>query len=117
MRLRQDKDNDMARRTRRRLFRPVSTVVLAAIVVVLFLGLNYIFVKDNPERFAGFLMLNFLFFFLATVLAIDDIVRIITASVTRRHEIYRRTVGDEQFRSRLRDEVRRHLPTETGSEK
>ena len=93
-------------------FRPVSIIVLAAIVVVVLVGLNYIFVKDNPERFAGFLMMNFLFFFIAVVLAIDDIVRIITASVKQRHEIYSETLGDQEFCDQLREEVQRHIPPE-----
>ena len=112
MRSRQDKDKKQTRRAKNTFFRPVSIMVLAAIVVMVFMGLNYIFVKDNPERFAGFLMMNFLFFFIAVVLAIDDIVRIITASVKQRREIYRETLGDKEFCNQLREEVRRHLPSE-----
>jgi len=105
-------DKKQTRWTKNSFFRPVSIIVLAAIVVVVFMGLNYIFVKDNPERFAGFLMMNFLFFFIAAVLAIDDIVRIVSASVKRRREIYRDTLGDKEFCNQLREEVRRHLPRE-----
>jgi len=90
-------------------FRPVSLMILAAIVVVLFAGLNYVFVKDNPSRLAGFLMMILLFFFIAAVLAIDDIGRIITKSLTRRNQIYRDTLGDKEFRDELREEVHRHL--------
>jgi hypothetical protein len=92
------------------LFRGVSGVMLMAIVVVLFMGVNIVFVRDNPHRFAGFLILLFVFFFVAAVLAIDDMGRIATAALKRRHEIYRGTVGDAAFYGELRREVRRHLP-------
>ena len=112
MKLRQDKDDKQSSRPGNAFFRPVSIMVLAAIVVVLFMGPTYVFVRHNPERFAGFLMMNFLFFFVAAVLAIDDIVRIITASVKRRREIYLDTLGDKEFYDQLREEVRRNLPPE-----
>ena len=110
--MKSERDKEQTGRKKEAFFRPVSIMVLAAIVVVVLMGLNYIFVKDSPERFAGFLMMNFLFFFIAVVLAIDDIGRIITASVKRRHEIYSDTLGDQEFHDQLREEVRRHLPQE-----
>jgi len=105
-------DKKQTGRKKEDFFRPVSIILLAAIVVVVLMGLNYVFVKDNPERFAGFLMMNFLFFFIAVVLAIDDIVRIITASVKQRNEIYSDTLGDQEFCEQLREEVHRHMPQE-----
>ncbi len=110
--MKSQRDKEPAGRKKEGFFRPVSIMILAAIVVVVLMGLNYIFVKDNPERFAGFLMMNFLFFFIAVVLAIDDIARIITASVKQRHEIYSDTLGDQEFCNQLREEVHRHLPSE-----
>ena len=110
--MKSERDKQQTGRKKEDFFRPVSIMVLAAIVVVVLMGLNYVFVKDNPERFAGFLMMNFLFFFIAVVLAIDDIVRIITASFKQRNEIYSDTLGDQEFRNQLREEVQRHIPPE-----
>ena len=55
----------------------------------------------------------FLFFFIATALAIDDIARIVVGALKRKHKIYLDTVGEKDFRSRLSSEVRRNLPPET----
>ncbi|MCD6287811.1 MAG: hypothetical protein J7M12_01725 [Candidatus Hydrogenedentes bacterium] len=103
-----EQHNDSSARTVNFSFRGVSGIMLLAAVVVLFLGLNILFVRDDPHRFAGLLILLFVFFFVAAVLALDDIGRITMAAVERRHDIFRRTVGDSTFYGELRYEVRRH---------
>jgi len=81
--------------------RPVSFYLLLAIIVALLLGLQIVHVRDNPRQFAFLLSLLFIFFFAVMVRAIVDFGDIFRRHVSEHEQVYKATLGEEQFASEL----------------
>lgn len=77
--------------------RPVSFYLLFAIIAVLILGSQIVYVKDDPKRFALFLSLSFLFFFVVAYRAVVDFFEIVRNHFRERETAFRSTLGDEEF--------------------
>ena len=61
------------------------------------LGSRMAFVRDDPKRFALFLLLLFVFFFFVLARAVVDFVEIVRKHFTEREELFRTTLGEEEF--------------------
>ena len=81
--------------------RPLSIILLAAIFTMLLLGLSYYYIRKSPDKLAYYLIAQFVFFFLVTILAIDDAVKLYDHYIERKRAIYKETVGEESFRKEL----------------
>ncbi|GMV91276.1 MAG: hypothetical protein AMXMBFR82_10540 [Candidatus Hydrogenedentota bacterium] len=81
--------------------RPFSFYLLIAIIVVLLLGLQIVHVKENPRQFAFLLSLLFIFFFAVMVRAIVDFGDITRRHMAEREQVFRSTLGDDEFVSEL----------------
>jgi len=81
--------------------RPLSIILLAAIFTMLLLGLSYYYIRKSPDKLAYYLIAQFVFFFLVTILAIDDAVKLYDHYIERKRVIYKDTVGEESFRNEL----------------
>lgn len=77
--------------------RPASFYLLFAIIAVLILGSQIVYVKDDPKRFALFLSLNFIFFFVVASRAIVDFFEILRRHFRERDVAFRSTLGEEEF--------------------
>lgn len=86
--------------------RPVSFYLLIAMVIVLLLGVQMADYRDDPWRFALVLSLMFVFFFVAMIRAVIDCGEIVRRHLAERRELYRTTLGDEEFMSELGRRVR-----------
>ncbi len=82
-------------------YRPVSLFLLFAIMIVALLGLQVVDLRDNPKKFALFLSLNFLFFFVVIGRAIIDCIEILKRSLKDRRDLYDTTLGDREFTTEL----------------
>jgi hypothetical protein len=82
-------------------YRPVSLFLLFAIMIVALLGVQVIDIRDNPKKFALFLSLNFLFFFVVIWRAIIDCFEILKRSLKDRRDVYDATLGDREFTAEL----------------
>ena len=85
--------------------RPASFYLLFAIIAVLILGSQIVYVKDDPKRFALFLSLNFLFFFVIAYRAVVDFVEIMREHFRENETAFRSTLGDEEFVKELGRQV------------
>lgn len=81
--------------------RPFSLYLLLAILVVVLLGSQIVYVRDDPKRFALFLILNFVFFFVVILRAVVDFTEIVRGHVRARRQVFKNTLGDEAFVSEL----------------
>ena len=86
--------------------RPVSFYLMFAILIVVLLGAQVIYVKDDPRRFAFFLSLNFLFFFVVLFRAIIDFFDIIRGHFRENEAVFRDTLGEDGFVNELGRRVR-----------
>ncbi len=89
--------------------RPVSFYLLVAILVMVMLGSPYLAGKENPKKFAFFLILNFIFFFFVTVRAIIDFFEISKEHFSESHKLYGDTIGDQDFAEELGRNVTKNL--------
>ncbi len=87
--------------------RSVSLGLLVATIVVLLLGTQMFDVLDDPYGFAFILTLLFVFFFLAFYLALVECLAVLRRHVKERGRVYRETIGEEAFVSKLRERVKR----------
>lgn len=81
--------------------RTASFYLLFAMLAVVLLGLQIIYVWDNPRQFALFLSLNFVFFFVVMFRAIVDFFEILRNHFREREKVFRSTLGEEEFVARL----------------
>lgn len=81
--------------------RPFSFYLLFAIVIVVLLGAQIVYVRDNPKQFALFLALNFIFFFVVLFRALVDAFEIVRDHFRAREAVYRSTLGDPEFTREL----------------
>ncbi len=86
--------------------RPVSAYLLLAIMIVVALSTQVVHIYDEPLRFAVFLSINFVFFFLVMARAIVECGDILRNYLPAREQIFKETLGDEAFVAQLH----RHLP-------
>ena len=85
--------------------RPASFYLLCAIVVVLLLGAQIVYVKDDPKHFALFLTLYFIFFFVVIFRAILDGFDIVRSHFRENEQLLSRTFVDDGFAERLGAQV------------
>ncbi|MCH8204844.1 MAG: hypothetical protein IID09_06740 [Candidatus Hydrogenedentes bacterium] len=87
--------------------RPVSFYLLLAMVVMLVLGGQIVYVKDNPKQFAIFLSLYFLFFFVLIFRAVLDAFDIARRHFRKRESLFKETFAADGFAERLGNRVAR----------
>lgn len=92
---------------RRREKPPLSFYLPLAILVVVLLGTQLYFVRDDPKRFAFVLVSLFLFFALMIFLALLDCLQLWRKALRDRERVYRETLGDEDFVRRVREGIDR----------
>ena len=80
---------------------PVSFYLLIAMVVVLVLGAQMVLVREDPKRFAFYLALMFIFFFVVLFRALVDVVEIARKHFRERENLFHDTLGDADFVSEL----------------
>ena len=80
---------------------PVSFYLLIAMVVVLVLGAQMVLVREDPKRFAFYLTLMFIFFFVVMFRAVVDVVEITKKHFRERENLFHDTLGDADFVSEL----------------
>ena len=85
--------------------RPISFYLLLAIPVALLLGVGMTTSTDSPRRFAFYLSIFFVFFFAILHRAIVDFIEISRGHFKEHEKVYRSTLGDDEFVSRLADRV------------
>ncbi len=81
--------------------RPFSVYLIFAMLAVVLLGVQVVFVRDDPKRFALFLSLNFIFFFVVMYRAIIDAFEIFRKHFRERENLYQETIGEDSFVSEL----------------
>lgn len=87
---------------------PVSFYLLFAIVIVLLLGSQIYVVREDPRRYALFLVLNFTFFGVVVFIALLDALDIVRRAVRERKRLYTETLGDTAFTSELSRRISQH---------
>ena len=83
----------------------MSFYLLLAMGVVVLLGGQIVYVKDDPKRFALFLALNFTFFLVVLFRAVLDFFEIMRGHFREQKELYRSTLGEPEFTKRLGERV------------
>jgi hypothetical protein len=81
--------------------RPVSFYLMFAILVVLLLGGQVVYVREDPRRFALFLVLNFVAFFAILMRALLDFIEIARNHFRASEDLYRETLGESEFTHEL----------------
>ncbi len=81
--------------------RPFSVYLLLAILIVVLLGSQIVYVREDPKRFASFLTLNFVFFFLVLYRAIVDFFEIARNHFREKESLFRSTIGEPEFAQEL----------------
>jgi hypothetical protein len=81
--------------------RPASAYLLIAIVVVLLLGQQIVYVRSDPRRYAFFLSLLFVFFFVVIFRAVIDCVEIAKRHFSEREKLFQTTIGEKDFAAEL----------------
>ncbi len=92
---------------RAHLNRPMSFYLLLTIPVALFLGAGVLKSQDNPKWLAFYLSLFFLFFLAVLVGAVVDFFDIFRRHFFEHHKVFRSTLGDAEFVTRLGEGVER----------
>ena len=85
---------------------PVSFYLLIAMVVVLVLGAQMVLVREDPKRFAFYLTLMFIFFFVVMFRAVVDVVEITRKHFRERENLFHDTLVDSDFVSELGKRVK-----------
>ena len=80
---------------------PVSFYLSIAMVVVLVLGAQMVLVREDPKRFAFYLALMFIFFFVVIFRAVIDGIEIAKKHFREREDLFHDTLGDADFVSEL----------------
>jgi hypothetical protein len=81
--------------------RPMSFYLLLAIVVVMTLGTQLVYFREDPKQFALYLSLMLLFFFVVAFRAVLDFFDIVRRHLHEQRDVYRNTLGDEDFAAEL----------------
>lgn len=81
--------------------RPVSFYLMFAILVVVLLGSQVVYIKEDPKKLAFFLALNFVFFLVVVYRAIVDFFEITRNHFQENEKLFRTTLGDEEFTAKL----------------
>jgi hypothetical protein len=89
-------------------WRPASFYLLLAILIVTVLGLGIIRVRDDPQQFAIYLILLFVFFFVVIARAIMDCMEIWRRSFSEHQRLYKDTLGEDEFVGKLSRSVDHH---------
>ena len=87
--------------------RPISFYLLLAMVVMLLLGSQIVYVKDDPKQFAIFLSLYFLFFFVLIFRAIMDAFDIARVHFRKKERLFIETFAADGFADKLGTSVAR----------
>jgi len=85
--------------------RPVSLFLLVAMVAVLVLGVQIVYVLDDPRRFAFFLSLYFVFFLVVIARATMDLFDVMREHVRERESLFRETFAKDGFAEALGQRV------------
>lgn len=88
--------------------RPVSFYLLLLIPIALLLGVQLLDLHNSPKRFVFFLSLLFVFFFAILHRAIVDFIEIARKHFSESEKVFRSTLGDSEFISRLGERVEEH---------
>ncbi|MBI5095580.1 MAG: hypothetical protein HZB26_24495 [Candidatus Hydrogenedentes bacterium] len=94
------------RRANRR--RPISFYLLLAMIAALLMGAPMIWAKNDPKKFALCLSLSFLFFFVIIYRAIIDFLELVRRFFAEREQVYKNTLGAQDFAERLGQRVNDH---------
>lgn len=86
--------------------RPASFYLLLAIIVVMVLGLQIAQYRDDPKRSVFVLCCLFVFFFAVMVFAVLEAGQIVRRHLHDKRELWRSTLGEEQFLAELGKRVR-----------
>jgi len=81
--------------------RPVSLFLLFAMLIVLLLGVQIVYIKEDPKRFAFFLSLYFLFFLVVIARAVVDFFDVIREHMREREGLFRETFAKDGFADEL----------------
>lgn len=85
--------------------RPVSLFLLAAMVAVLILGVQIVYVLDDPRRFAFYLSVYFVFFLIVIARATMDLFDVLREHVHEREGLFRETFAKDGFAEELGQHV------------
>lgn len=85
--------------------RPISFYLLLMIPVVLLLAYNLFVHRQSPARFAFYLSILFIFFFVVLQRAIRDFFRISRESFSAGNAVFRDTIGEPEFTTKLGQRV------------
>ena len=81
--------------------RPMSFYLLLAIIVVMILGTQLVYFRNDPKEFALYLSLMFGFFFVVAFRATLDFFDITRTHLKEQRALYRNTLGEQEFTSEL----------------
>ena len=81
--------------------RPISFYLMFAILAVVLLGGQLVYVREDPRRFALFLTLNFVAFFVIMMRALFDFMEIVRNHFRASEKLYRETLGESDFAHEL----------------
>lgn len=87
-----------------------SFYLLIAMIVALLLGGPLLLAREDPTRFAFYLSLYFVFFFAVLYRAVVDFVEISKRHLKDREQVYRDTLGAEDFVKELSERVAEKSP-------
>lgn len=81
--------------------RPFSFYLLLAILAFVLLGSRMELIREEPRRYAFFLCLNFVFFFVVLFRAVIDAVEIVRQHFREQRRLFQKTLGDSEFANEL----------------
>ena len=87
--------------------RPASFYLLLAMIVMLLLGARIIQIRDDPQQFALFLSLYFVFFFVLIFRAVLDAFEIARDHFRKKEMLFSETFAADGFADRLGSSVAR----------
>lgn len=85
--------------------RPASLYLLGAMLLVLLLGYQIVYVRENPIRYAFFLSLYFAFFVAVLFYAVWECIEILRRHFREKEQAFHQTLGEETFVEQLRERV------------
>ncbi len=77
--------------------RPMSFYLLLAIIVVMILGTQLVYFRNDPTQFALYLTLMFVFYFVVAFRATLDFFDITRSHLKEQQALYRNTLGENEF--------------------
>lgn len=86
--------------------RPLSFYLLLLVPLVLLLGVHIADYRNSPLRFATMLGLIFVFFWLITIRAFNDLFGLIRKHLVEKRNLYLETIGEKAFVESLGEKVR-----------